>query len=194
METYVLLNEKTKKFWNDLKSQWVDDVESAVHFADVDDAGLTAKTMPDVSVVVYHTETGGRAFYRVYHIVENDYQMRLRYEMAINHNSAWLKSKAERLLKSEDPETEFNAKYVQVAQVSINELEFRVEQARLEQVWYLTNNVSGAWEFNAGVTTVVEGPLRSTSIGDVVARGNKDYVAAAFGFIELDLTKEVAHV
>ena len=60
-----------------------------------------------------------------------------------------------------------------------------VEATSLEEVFRLTNHIDGNWQENPGVRVMGDGPVRSTSVGDVLAHGERAWVVQSFGFQEM---------
>ncbi len=66
--------------------------------------------------------------------------------------------------------------YTMVAWVDGNDLDVAFER---------TNNIrEPGWHLNEGVSAV-DGPHRSTSVGDIIRKGGKLYLCASFGWTEL---------
>ena len=57
-----------------------------------------------------------------------------------------------------------------------------VEAPSLDEVFRLTNHITGNWQDNADVKALVDGPVRSTSVGDVLVQGEDAWLVEPFGF------------
>lgn len=63
--------------------------------------------------------------------------------------------------------------YVKVAEVVATSL---------DEVFGLTNHVGGNWQDNVEVKVLTAGPLRSTSVGDVIVPGDDAWLVEPAGF------------
>ncbi len=52
----------------------------------------------------------------------------------------------------------------------------------LDEVFQLTNHITGNWQDHADVKVLVDGPVRSTSVGDVIVLGDDAWLVEPFGF------------
>jgi hypothetical protein len=77
------------------------------------------------------------------------------------------------------PQPSFPEAFEEIAKV---EVEGGSVEARLECAFRLTNHIDHDWRLNQGITMVKKGPVRSTSVGDVVSLNGVAYRVAAFGF------------
>lgn len=66
--------------------------------------------------------------------------------------------------------------YLKVAEVTADSL---------DEVFRLTNHIQGNWRDNAEVKVLVEHALRSTSVGDVIVRGDVAWLVEPCGFREV---------
>ena len=60
-----------------------------------------------------------------------------------------------------------------------------VEAAGLAEVFRLTNHIDYAWTENAGARLCSNGPVRSTSVGDVITLGEDAWLVTGSGFVPL---------
>lgn len=68
----------------------------------------------------------------------------------------------------------------------------RVNTDILQEAYRLTNNIDKSWAENPNVTVINAkgGPLRSTSVGDVLRHNDKWYVVEMVGFREMTREEE----
>lgn len=66
--------------------------------------------------------------------------------------------------------------YLKVAEVTVDSL---------DEVFRLTNHILGDWRDNPEVRVLVEHAVRSTSVGDVIVRGDVAWLVEPFGFSEV---------
>ena len=82
-------------------------------------------------------------------------------------------------LESVGPAPKYPDDFVLVASVEVPDEETHLE----EYAFHQTNHIDGPWWENPGVTKLVTGPVRSTSVGDVVVLPNRQaYQVAVCGF------------